>query len=302
MNIRYWPLAAFSLLVACSLNSASVAANGCGTPVKSGMHSEQMSFGLLDRDYKVYVPKNWDNKKPQPMVLGLHGGYGTGEIFNQQTKASDQADKYNMLLVLPDGYYKSWNAGTCCKPAAKFGVRDVEFISALVKKVSQDYCVNDDKVFATGFSNGAMLTHKIACENPSLLKAIAPVSGGIMSECPSGGKVAALLIQGKDDPRIFWDGGTFDGSYRPSMKEVVGKLAKRNRCADTEKSLAKSSSVAECHERNSCSSAPLRYCGIKGVGHQWPGGKSFWVDKLGPNTQDFDATREIFKFFAEQAK
>ncbi|MGJ8670229.1 MAG: alpha/beta hydrolase family esterase, partial [Oceanococcus sp.] len=202
-------------------------------------------------------------------------------------------------LVLPDGYYKSWNAGECCKPAAKLGVRDVRFIENLVDKIAAEYCIDRDAVFATGFSNGAMLAHRIACEKPGLLKAIAPVAGGIMSECENGGSVAALLIGGKKDPRIFWEGGDFDGSYRPSMKELVKNLSGRNQCGSAEKLLKKSSTVVECHELSSCSKQPLRYCGVEGVGHQWPGGKTFWPKKLGPNTQAFDATEEIFNFFSQ---
>lgn len=287
-------------LAACGLNPVAMAdaPKACSQPVEPGMHKATMRSGVLERSYQVYVPQRWNNQSKRPMVLGLHGGYGTGEIFNQQTKASAQADKYNMLLVLPDGYYKSWNAGSCCKPAAKLGVRDVRFIEKLIDEVAQNYCVDKQQVFATGFSNGAMLAHRIACEKPGLLKGIAPVSGGIMSACDNGGAVATLMISGKDDPRIFWKGGTFDGSYRPSMKELVQSLTGRNHCGSEQKTIAKSASQVHCRAVESCSKAPLRYCGIDGVGHQWPGGKTFWPKKLGANTQDFDATSEIFEFFS----
>ena len=288
------------VLVACGLHPPAVVANtaACGKAVSSGMHKASMSSGVLERSYQVYVPKRWSNQVPRPLVLGLHGGYGSGAEFNAQTSASARADKFNMLLVLPDGYYKSWNAGECCKPAAKLGVRDVRFIENLIDKVSQDYCVDRSSVFATGFSNGAMLAHRIACEKPGLLKAIAPVAGGIMSECKNGGAVAALLIGGKEDPRIFWNGGTFDGSYRPSMQELVQNLSGRNQCSRQEKALNSSTSVVQCHELAACGKQPLRYCGVEGVGHQWPGGKTYWPKKLGQNTQAFDATEEIFNFFS----
>ena len=300
--MRFSLLSAVFLLAACGLNPSAQAAqsdaSACGKSFSPGMHKASMQAGVLDRTYQVYVPSRWNNKVPRPMVIGLHGGYGTGEEFNEQTKASERADKFNMLLVLPDGYYKSWNAGECCKPAAKLGVRDVRFIESLVEKVSQEYCIDRQSVFATGFSNGAMLAHRIACEKPGLLKAIAPVAGGIMSECKNGGAVAALMIGGKKDPRIFWEGGEFDGSYRPSMKELVKNLSGRNQCSGGEKILKKSAAVAKCHELASCGKQPLRYCGIEGVGHQWPGGKTYWPKKLGANTRAFDATEEIFDFFS----
>ncbi len=302
MKLKLMAVMAAGVVAACAMNAPPAQAKACDGKAEPGMHEAEMEFGMLDRSYKVYVPKQWNEKVRRPMVLGLHGGFGTGKIFNEQTQASAQADKYNMLLVLPDGRLKSWNAGTCCGAAAKFGVRDVDFIAALIEKVSSEYCVDDSQVFATGFSNGAMLSHRLACDKPGLIKAIAPVSGGIMSECENGGAVSALLIQGRDDPRIFWDGGTFDDSYRPSMREVVSALAGRNGCAGQEKAIDKSASGVECRQRSGCGDHPVTYCGVDKVGHQWPGGKSYWIDKLGPNTQSFDATAEIFKFFAEQAQ
>lgn len=263
------------------------------------MHSGEMSFGVLDRSYQIYVPANWDNRTPRPLVIGLHGGYGSGKIFAEQTDATRQADQHNMLLLLPDGHLTAWNAGSCCKPASRFGVNDVGYIQALVKQVEARYCVDSQRIYATGFSNGAMLTHRLSCEAPDLLTAIAPVSGGLMTgDCPATSPVAALLIQGRDDPRIFWDGGSFDGSYRPSMRETVAMLAGRNRCAATEAASSKAGGVVSCQQRQGCDGAPLRYCAVRQVGHQWPGGKTYWPDKLGPNTDKFDATAEIFQFFA----
>ncbi len=292
------PLWVCVLVFACAWQTQAAAPSACGEKVAHGMQSGTLRSGVLERSYQVYVPKRWNNQAVRPMVLGLHGGYGSGEIFNQQTRASEQADKYNMLLVLPDGYYKSWNAGTCCKPAARLGVRDVRFIENLIDRISQDYCVDRSTVFATGFSNGAMLAHRIACEKPGLLKGIAPVAGGIMSACENAGAVATLMISGKDDPRIFWNGGEFDGSYRPSMQELLASLIGRNECSSKEVPVSQSSAQAHCRVLQSCRKAPLRYCGLDGVGHQWPGGKSFWPDKLGPNTRSFDASAEIFEFFS----
>lgn len=279
---------------------APAQAASCTAEVSRGLLEGEMRFGVLERTYRLYVPPGWDNRKPGALVIGLHGGYGSGKIFAEQTGAMAAAERHNMLLLLPDGFKTSWNAGSCCKPAARFNVNDVGFISALVERVSGEYCVDPAQVFATGFSNGAMLAHRLACERPELLAAIAPVSGGIMLEsCAAKTPVASLMIQGRDDPRIFWDGGEFDGSYRPAMRELAEVLARRNACGPEQALPAKSGGVLQCYERKDCAGAPLRYCAVQGVGHQWPGGKTYWADKLGANTRAFDATAEIFQFFDE---
>jgi len=267
----------------------------CDTPTGNSEH--ELSHAGTTRSYDLYVPRSAP-AKGRVAVLGLHGGFGTGAIFAKQARLKAAADKYGYVLILPDGYRRSWNAGSCCGGAAKTSVDDVGFMQALVAQVTADACVDPKKVVATGFSNGAMLTHRLRCEAPALLAAIAPVSGGPMiKNCASPRAIPALLMQGRDDPRIFWDGGMFDGSYRPSMQEVVDLISPVNACAaDSQKAL---SGAAGCASRQ-CGKAALRWCGVSKVGHQWPGGKTFMESRLGPNRSDVDATATIFTFFAEQ--
>ncbi|MEN8718705.1 MAG: PHB depolymerase family esterase [Oceanococcaceae bacterium] len=264
----------------------------------AGSHEGEMRHGVLTRDYTVYVPKSAP-ATGRSMVVGLHGGWGTGEIFAEQAKLKDAADKDGFVLLLPDGFRRSWNAGSCCGPASKNGVDDVGFITKLVKHVQAQHCVATERTYATGFSNGAMLTHRIHCEAPGTFAAMAPVAGGPMidmAQCDDVAPIPALLIQGRDDPRIFWEGGEFDGSYRPAMAAVVKLLSQPNKCTD---SSTKSASLGPGCETRACGTAPLTWCGVPNVGHQWPGGKSFWTDKLGPNRSDVDATAMIFAFFRD---
>ncbi len=286
----------FIALLAFLLPAVGVAAE-CA-PLTPGTSEHEMRHGVLTRSYRVYVPENVppDNRV---LVVGMHGGWGTGKVFAEQAHLKAEADRTGFILALPDGFRRSWNAGSCCGPAAENKVDDVGFIQSMVKIARGTYCVDADKVYGTGFSNGAMLTHRIRCEAPDVFAAIAPVSGGPMIEsCAAGKAVPALLIQGREDPRIFWDGGTFDGTFRPSMASVVDKIGRLNGCdAASTKALQ---SNAGC-SRRSCGKAPLEWCGVPKVGHQWPGGKSYWPDKLGPNRSDVDATGMIFRFFQDQA-
>lgn len=279
------------LLALIAGGSPQAQAADCAAP---GEHSLSMRHGVLEREYTLYVPASAPAQK-RGLVVGLHGGWGSGAIFAEQAQLKQAADRSGLLLLLPEGKYKSWNAGSCCGPSAKYGVDDVGFVRRVVETVQQKQCVDQAKVYGTGFSNGAMLLHRIRCAHPQLFTAIAPVAGGPMiQDCAAQSAMPALLIQGRNDPRIFWDGGEFDGSYRPSMASVVQRLAGNNACAG-EAGQAKADGLG-CAQL-SCTKAPLRWCGVPGVGHQWPGGKTYWEDKLGANRQDVDATRMIYDFF-----
>jgi polyhydroxybutyrate depolymerase len=276
----------------------------CHTPTSvraddSGTETFTFKTGGHERSYEVYRPASARGNDKRPLVVALHGGFGTGEIMAEQSRFNAVADRAGFIVAYPDGIARAWNAGRCCAKPMKEKVDDVGFIKAMITRIAADYPIDRSQVFGTGFSNGAMMVHRIACEAPEVFAAIAPVSGGVMLErCDSGRGIPTLMIQGKLDKRIPWDGGTVEDSYRPSMSALVEMLGKRNGCGAQAKQLQKRGQLA-CYRQEGCKAA-LEWCGLDEVGHQWPGGKTLMARFLGPNTQAFDASQGIWAFFAAQ--
>ena len=82
---------------------------------------------------------------------------------------SDQAE-----IVYPEPLYGSWNAIGCCGEAAAKNVNDLAFLEALVAKVDPGHARPIDVV---GYSNGARLAYRVACDNPGLFDGYAMVKG-----------------------------------------------------------------------------------------------------------------------------
>ncbi|MES2684101.1 MAG: PHB depolymerase family esterase [Pseudomonadota bacterium] len=282
----------FSLLVLVLLMPRIAVA---AAPTAGVSHGKLAQDGV-QRSYRLFIPQGLKRDSPVPLVVALHGGLGTGDLFAKQTGFDAVAQAEGLITVYPDGLGKVWNAGRCCGGSQS---DDVGFIKALVADLMTRLPIDAQRVFGTGFSNGAMLTHRLACEVPQLFAAIAPVSGGLMlPSCASKTPVSALLIQGRLDRRIFWEGGTFDGSYRPSMAETVQSIASRGDC-DSEVKTLLDRPDAQCWSRTTCGSGVrLQWCGLPAVGHQWPGGKTYFPRLLGPNTETFDASAQIGAFFS----
>lgn len=289
---RFLLLALTGLTLACQ---APAPANASG----QGMHEHTIKSGGLSRSYRVYRPASAGGDTKRPLVVALHGGLGTGEIMAEQSRFDAIADREGFLVAYPDGVSRAWNAGRCCGKPQEKGVDDVAFIREMVAQIARDYPVDSGRVYGTGFSNGAMLTHRIACEAPGLFRAIAPVSGGIMlDKCDTRKAVPVLLIQGKLDKRIPWDGGTVEDTYRPSISAIVDNLAKRNGCGDKVEVVQQRGQLT-CWRRSGCDRDPVEWCGLEKVGHQWPGGKTIWPKMLGANTQAFSASEGIWAFFKQ---
>jgi polyhydroxybutyrate depolymerase len=296
MNFPFRPRAA---LLGFLLTIGACATSG----IASGANTDaEIKFGGLERHYVIHQPDGIGDRAV-PLVVALHGGVGTGKIMEEQTGLDAVADRHGFIVVYPDGIGRAWNAGSCCAKPMKEKVDDVGFIRALIADVQRRHKIDTSRIYGTGFSNGAMLLHRIACEAPDTFAAIAPVSGGPMvSNCNERTPIPTLLIQGIADPRIPWNGGIFDGSYRPSIKDIVSRFGKRNECSTQEHQTYDADGV-QCRTLGGCRSGDeVTWCGLAGAGHQWPGGKTYMKFLLGANNERFDASQKIWTFFSKYRK
>ncbi|MDQ4070264.1 MAG: hypothetical protein M3203_12470, partial [Actinomycetota bacterium] len=100
--------------------------------------------------------------------------------------------------------------------------------------------VDRQRVFATGFSNGAMFVHRLAMARPDLVAAIAPVAGTIARPLLDPGPQAAVpgvMIHGTADRMVPYEGGPVGGPSESrgevaSVEETAARWRAANRCDD----------------------------------------------------------------------
>jgi polyhydroxybutyrate depolymerase len=238
------------------------------------------------RTYRIHLPTSYYDKSiALPLVLGLHGGGGSGEQFETQTGLDAKADAESFIIVYPDGLInpnanvRTWNAGKCCaQNASTLNTDDVGFISALIDKLQVDYRVNAKKVYATGHSNGAMLCYKLASELSTKLAAIAPNAGNFQmrSTYAPTRNVPVIHINSKLDQNVKYAGGVTTGpggQYNPPVDSCLNVVAARASCAQV-KQVVQSSPLYIEYKWSSCTPTTfevLLYLTEDG-GHSWPGG------------------------------
>ncbi|QHS08927.1 PHB depolymerase family esterase [Sinimarinibacterium sp. NLF-5-8] len=283
-----------ALLLGACMVSPSAQAQKPGTSTTQTLQSSG-----LKRSYELYIPSHYQASKPLPLVVVLHGGFGTGKNMAEISNFDQVAETRGLIIAYPDGIARGWNAGSCCGSPMEKKVNDVAFIKNVIADAKTKAHVDSSRIYGAGFSNGAMMVHRIACDAPGTFTAIAAVAGGIMLDCNTRQGTPALLIQGRDDPRIPWDGGDFKGNFRPSIAAIVKNLGQRNGCNATEVNVTEDD-VASCKRLMGCTNGnTVEWCGLKGVGHQWPGGETVLKILLGPNTARFAATPRIVDFFLQ---
>jgi len=291
--------------------SSSSSVYEVGATTESSIDAGEAAGGL--RTFRVHVPPNYDDGKPMPVVLMFHGGYGTGKQLEEHSSRMDEvADAQGFITVYPDGLgdIPTWNARICCGYTMLMDIDDVGFVSRLLDRLEQYLCVDKDRVFAAGMSNGAILTHRLACELADRIAAIGPVAGtDADTDCKPSRPVSVMEIHGTGDRHVPWDGGYGCGTSHADyigVPETVDRWARRDGCSDeTEPWLTEGDGV--CTKRTGCpDGVDIVLCAIQGGGHSWPGGEpsapSENCPEDGPQSQTFHASEMLWDFFKTHPK
>ena len=171
-----------------------------------------LAFGGRDRTYVVHRPTERPSAAGLPVLLILHGRFGTAENTARLTHFDQVADRAGFLAVYPEGVERSWSDARGTTEASTAGVDDVAFISALIDELVARDGVDPARVYVTGFSNGGILTQQLGCQLAGKLAGIAPVAGptppSLPPACHPSRPLPVLEIHGTADPVVPYQGGT----------------------------------------------------------------------------------------------
>lgn len=271
------------------------------------------------RKVLVHLPTGYDASRPAPLVLALHGGGGWAEFMADDEKCGLQkkADEAGFVVAFPNGYsklpggkYATWNAGGCCGDARDRNVDDVAFARAVVAAIKGRYSIDAARVFATGMSNGGMMSHRLACEAADVFRAVASVAGtDATASCTPSRPISVLHVHAKDDDHVLFNGGAGSGAFRDESKvmsfvsvpETMSRWVQRDHCAaPAQRTLDKPGAYCEVH--SGCSSGvSVQLCVTDTGGHSWPGAASVRRGKEAAS-QALDADDVIWRFFEQAAR
>ena len=307
------------------------ASKGCGgTPPLAPGESEARTIqvGELEREYRLHLPTSYDPATPVPLVLVFHGY--TGNVMkpgNEYTAFGQHGDLRGYIVVYPQAtgfevngaLITSWNDFGCNASPGPEGpictdqaddyptppecgepsecdwcscYNDVDFVAALLDELEASLCVDLDRVFATGISNGGMFVHRLGCDLPDRFAAIAPVAGTIAKgfNCAPGSsqKISMINIYATRDTTVPFDGvPASDGfMYTPTSQVLDAWAAEDSQGCSAEASPYPTSRDGvqdfECIQHANCATgAEVVDCGWNG-GHDWPrkGEDQFSVDVI----------------------
>lgn len=269
----------------------------------AGAYDRRVTVDGRERSYLLHIPEGLNFKEPAPLILAFHGGFGTPKNFAEWSGLSARAGSAGFVVVYPEGYRRSWNAGDCCGPAQRENVNDIAFVRSILDDLTTVVNYDQRRVYATGFSNGAKLTFRLACELPGRLAAIGTAGAAISipdSQCRPARLPPLLHFHGSADKFAPYEGGQStreQAGWQRSVRETIRIWRDRDGCADEPQPVYQKGS-ANCVEYSKCQRrADITVCTIEGMGHQWPGAEALFPRLLGSDTNDISATEMIVNFF-----
>lgn len=263
--------------------------------------SRSLPAGGVERSYLVYRPASLSRAAKVPLVIMLHGGFGSGSQAEKSYGWDGAADRGGFVVAYPDGYHRSWNAGgVCCGAAAHEAVDDVGFLDALITKLVVDEKIDPRRIFMTGMSNGAAMTYAYACHGKVALAAIGPVAGSFSAPCPRALSIPVMAVHGLEDKSVPFAGGHSEHRAASDVDwlGVERSLAVfRGGCTapQTKTEGVVATSVASCG-----SGREVVLVTVAGAGHQWPGSeRPLGARLLGldPISEAFATTAQLAAFF-----
>lgn len=297
-------LASLCLLLVAALAGCRSTASPVPASAPVGESAQSLQAGGLTRTFHLYRPRKLPARAP--LVVMLHGGFGSGTQAEQYYGWDQEADREGFAVVYPDGLNRAWNTGGgCCGTPAKQNADDVGFIKAVVAAVQGEVPIDPARIYATGISNGGIMAYRLACDT-DLFAAIGPDSATLLGTCPAPKPVSVLHIHGTADTRIPYNGGEGEGYAHidgPAVQTVVAGWRTADGCEQPSVSTQGpvTTSTASCP-----SGRTVELISIAGAGHQWPGSAQRPVREtvLGadPPSTAVNATEVFWRFFAAHPK
>jgi len=297
--------------------------NGQQNSRSPGNHNLTIQVDQTKRHYVAYVPTAYNEHRQWPVVIVFHGGGGKASSTMWDTGWPTKANQAGFIAIFPEGTPpdpskpgnfrtnpQTWNDGSK-RPAVRAAenkIEDEKFVSALLSDLKLRFKVNPQRIYATGFSNGASMSFRVAREFSTQLAAIAPVSGSDwMTETIPRRAVPVLYITGTKDPLNPIHGGPIrigakSFGVKPDSRPMIARWAKLHGCpekatiTDVETEVKK---TTYCENR---SPHPVLFYSLEGHGHHWPGGRlTLPAIIAGPKTTRLNATDLIWEFFKKHS-
>lgn len=273
----------------------SVAAHASALTSDGDVVQGAVEVDSYQRTYRLFVPRLAAGERYAGTVVVLHGGGSreSGASIARSVGFDAEAAGRRLIAVYPDARGGRFHAGHCCGRRPTRG-DDVRFVVRLLDRVQRRFPVDARRTFATGFSNGAFLAYRLACQQSNRFLGVASVGGTeVLRRCRPDRPISVLHIHGRDDTRVRFDGAILGRPWIPGALELAQRWRARNRCPPARTQTQRTPQLLIRRTTGCRRRTQVQLVALENFGHAWPGGEAPYGQ---PSA--YDATAAIGGFFA----
>lgn len=276
-------VAALILLGATSAHGQTrpAASSSCDLPHATGVSPQQLTSGQRSRTYRLFVPPGYDGHQRLPLVLDLHGSGGSSDGEARNSGFESIAARESFIVATLDAVDRRWNV-----PVDPSRADDVAYVSDVIDHVASHVCVDEARVYSTGFSGGARMTSLLGCTLGSRIAAIAPVSGLRYPGPCTGRQMPVLTFHGLADPQNPYDGHAAGRGeeWLESVPEALAGWARLDGCKGEPILDDPPGPLSTMRYEGCADGTEVRMIRIDGLGHAW-------------THREVDTTMAMWEFF-----
>jgi len=284
---------------------------------RPGKHRFRVQTDDGERIHIVHLPEQYDGTTPIPMVMVLHGGGGSARFAYRVHQWPELSNRETCLIVFPEATLEDparpasirdnlrlWNDGSQRSAVARRDVHDSAYLATVMDAVQANFAIDPNRVFVTGFSNGASMTFRVGIELADRVTAIAPVAGHLCIKDPRPARpISMLYMIGRADPINPPQGGFVTTPWgtrrnKPPIMDSVMTWVRLVGASEHPRSTRVNNGVERIDYGPGTAGCTVRLYMIDGQGHEWPGAERTLPSVIsGPQTDKLNATQVIWNFF-----
>ena len=270
------------------------------TEIMSGTFSRSIEVEGESREYLIHIPISYDSIQSIPLILNFHGWTmsASDQMYVSDMRALSDSEQF--ILVYPQGTKlwgsTHWNVGSWTTGSQ---ANDLDFIDALTDQLANNYNLDEERIYACGYSNGGFFSQELACQLSNKIAAIGTVAANMsiqtVKNCDPSHPVPVITISGTMDNVVQYDGSQPEGTISHNntldywitfnnmdSEPIISDLQDIN--------IPDGSSVTLYQYLNGDNYVEIEHYKIVDGGHDWPG--TF-------GNMDIDANTVIWNFVSQ---
>ncbi|TKA34345.1 hypothetical protein B0A50_00326 [Salinomyces thailandicus] len=261
--------------------------------------------GNLTRYYSVQVPEHYNPHRGYGLIFDYHGNTDTSLEQRNNSQYQNYPASSDYVIIYPQGYERHWQGPSYAVP----GINDLQFTTDLLTHIKSNYCIDPNRVYASGKSNGAGFVDLLACsDNGDAFAAFAMASAALytdtsLSACSK--RRAVLESHGDNDTTIpYHPTEAGSGGVLPDVGQWIHWWGERDCGPNAQAAVAVDEADAynittySCHQYRDV----VKHYHFAKLDHCWPDAQGDNYDALYSShnciaTQVLDYTSVVLDFF-----